>query len=203
MAVLGFIGVGRMGGPMASRLLDAGYYCACTTSRPTRSRRWPRAAPHRRLARRSRLARRDRADEPADAEHRADGRARRAAASCHGSKVRTMIDLSTTGPGDRERSWRRTARERGIDAGRFAGQRRRRGREGRHARGDGVLPEGDLRARSSRYSRTSAGCSYTGEKPGLAQTAKLANNLLAAAAMVVVVRGDGDGRQGRPRSARC
>jgi 3-hydroxyisobutyrate dehydrogenase-like beta-hydroxyacid dehydrogenase len=36
---------------------------------------------------------------------------------------------------------------------------------------------------------------------GLAQIAKLANNLLAAAAMVVVLGGAGDGRQGRHRSA--
>ena len=41
---------------------------------------------------------------------------------------------------------------------------------------------------------------YTGEKAGLAQTAKLANNLLAAAAHGRLVGSGGDGRQGRPRS---
>ena len=39
--------------------------------------------------------------------------------------------------------------------------------------------------RSSRFSRRSAGCSLPARSPGLAQMAKLANNLLAAAALVV------------------
>ena len=58
------------------------------------------------------------------------------------------------------------------------------GREGRHARGDGVGTEGaypEIEPILKNFGKLF----FTGEKPGLAQTAKLANNLLAAAALVV------------------
>ena len=43
---------------------------------------------------------------------------------------------------------------------------------------------------------------FIGEKPGMGQTMKLCNNLLSAASDGALLRGDGDGRQGRARSGR-
>ena len=42
---------------------------------------------------------------------------------------------------------------------------------------------------------------FIGEKPGAAQTMKLANNFLSATAIAATLGSDGDGRQGRARSA--
>jgi 3-hydroxyisobutyrate dehydrogenase-like beta-hydroxyacid dehydrogenase len=101
----------------------------------------------------------------------------------HGSKIRTVIDLSTTGPGVATIVARGLA-ERGITlvdspvSGGVAG-----------------ATAGTLAVMVSCPRPTFASVEpilknlgrlfYTGEKPGLAQTAKLANNLLAAAALVV------------------
>ena len=66
--LLGFVGVGRMGGPMASRLLDAGYrLCVYDVSEEATRPLVARGARARRLAGRGRLDGRDRADEPAHA----------------------------------------------------------------------------------------------------------------------------------------
>ena len=60
-----------------------------------------------------------------------------------GNRASILIDLSTTGPGAAKLI------AEGFEApqhhaGRCAGQRRHQGRGERHARGDGVLPEGNL-----------------------------------------------------------
>jgi 3-hydroxyisobutyrate dehydrogenase-like beta-hydroxyacid dehydrogenase len=101
----------------------------------------------------------------------------------HGSRVRTLVDLSTTGPGVAAQVARGLG-ERGIAlvdspvSGGVAGAKA------------GTLavmvscprPNYDELAP---ILKNLGRLFYTGEKPGLAQTAKLANNLLAAAALVV------------------
>jgi len=102
---------------------------------------------------------------------------------CRGSSIGTLIDLSTTGPTVASAVARRLA-ERGITwidapvSGGIAG-----------AKGGTLAvmvscPRGafeEFRPILNTFGRVF----YTGEKPGLAQTAKLANNLLAAAALAI------------------
>ena len=101
-----------------------------------------------------------------------------------GSRLKTLIDLSTTGP---ERGQGRGEGGGGAQrrVGGFAGQRRRRGRDEGHAGGDGVVRRGRRSPVVDPLLKTFGKTFYVGEKPGLAQIAKLANNLLAAAAIVV------------------
>ncbi len=180
--VLGFVGVGRMGGPMAARLLDAGHsLCVFDTSRE---------AVDRLVARGARAA-----TSPADVASVArtvlvslptpdvvrsvalgDG------GVVHGSSVRTLIDLSTTGP-DMARVVADGARARGVTlvdspvSGGIAGAR------------DGKLavmvacPK-ETFDEVDPILRTFGRTFYVGEGHGLAQIAKLANNLLNAAALV-------------------
>jgi 3-hydroxyisobutyrate dehydrogenase-like beta-hydroxyacid dehydrogenase len=101
----------------------------------------------------------------------------------HGSKVRTLVDLSTTGPGVASVVSRGVA-DRGITlvdspvSGGVAGAKA------------GTLavmvscPKPTLEQVEPILKHLGR-LFYTGDKPGLAQTAKLANNLLAAAALVV------------------
>ena len=101
-----------------------------------------------------------------------------------GSRVKTLIDLSTTGPSVAKvvARGRRRARRR---VGRLAGQRRRgRCHEG-DAGGDGVVRRRPTFPSVDPLLKTFGKTFYVGDKPGLAQIAKLANNLLAAAALVV------------------
>lgn len=180
---LGFVGVGRMGGPMASRLLDAGYaLCVFDTS--------PKAlAPL--VARGARTA-----ASPADV-----------AASAatvllslpmpdivqsvtlgehgliHGPMVQTVIDLSTTGP-----------RAAAVAAAGLAGKN--------IAWVDAPVSGGVAGAKAGTLSvmvsclksvyptiepvlKNFGKLFFVGEKPGLGQSAKLANNLLGAAAIAV------------------
>jgi 3-hydroxyisobutyrate dehydrogenase-like beta-hydroxyacid dehydrogenase len=181
--VLGFIGLGRMGGPMSLRLIDAGYsLCVFDTDATAMQPLVARGA--------------NPAASPADVAAHAEivlvslptppivqAVALGEQGIVHGSAVRTVVDLSTTGPGmanvvanglaARSIAW--------VDApvsGGVAG-----------AKG-GTLAvmiscpkatyqtvEPILKVFGRQF--------FTGEKPGLAQTAKLANNLLAAAALVV------------------
>ena len=60
-----------------------------------------------------------------------------------GNRATVLIDLSTTGPGAAKLIAKGFEAAK-PDAGRCARQRRHQGRGQRHARGDGVLPEGDL-----------------------------------------------------------
>jgi 3-hydroxyisobutyrate dehydrogenase-like beta-hydroxyacid dehydrogenase len=181
--LLGFVGVGRMGGPMANRLLDAGYrLCIYDVSdeatRPL-------------VARGAELA-----ASPAEVASMADtvfmslptpDVVREVALGgngglINGSKVHTVIDLSTTGPG--------VAME---VAGKLA--------ERKIAWVDSPVSGGVTGAKAGTLAvmvscpkpayqklepvlKVFGKLFHAGEKPGLAQTAKLANNLLAATAMV-------------------
>jgi 3-hydroxyisobutyrate dehydrogenase-like beta-hydroxyacid dehydrogenase len=181
--LLGFVGVGRMGGPMANRLLDAGYrLCVYDVSDEA-------TAPL--LARGAELA-----ASPAEVASIADTVfmslptpevVREVALGgngglINGSKVRTVIDLSTTGPG--------VATE---VAGKLA--------ERKIAWVDSPVSGGVIGAKAGTLAvmvscptpayqklepvlKVFGKLFHAGEKPGLAQTAKLANNLLAATAMV-------------------
>jgi len=181
--VLGFVGVGRMGGPMASRLLDAGYLLTVF-------------------------------DTNAEAVKALVGRGAQAASSAEGvasaadivlmslptppivqavslgehgilrgSRFTTLVDLSTTGPSVAGVVARASA-ERGIAwvdspvSGGVAGAV-----NGTLAVmvscGKATFPVVDP------VLKTFGKTFYVGEKPGLAQIAKLANNLLAASALVV------------------
>ncbi|WP_211109739.1 NAD(P)-dependent oxidoreductase [Azospirillum oleiclasticum] len=180
---LGFVGVGRMGGPMASRLIDAGHTLTVFDTNG------PAMEPL--LARGAR-----RASSPAEV----------AAAAAvvfislptpdvvrsvvlgpggiaEGGAVRTVIDLSTTGPStatavaaalsERGIAWIDSPVSGGI-AGATAGTL-------------AVIVSGpkDSYEAVEPLLRIFGRPFYTGEKAGLAQVAKLANNLLAAAALVV------------------
>jgi len=181
--LVGFVGVGRMGGPMASRLLDAGYrLCVYDVSEEA-------TAPL--VARGAELA-----ASPAEVASTADtvfislptpDVVREVALGSNGglitgSKVHTVIDLSTTGPG--------VATE---VAGKLA--------ERRIAWIDSPVSGGVVGAKAGTLAvmvscpkpayqklepmlKVFGKLFHAGEKPGLAQTAKLANNLLAATAMV-------------------
>lgn len=181
--VLGFVGVGRMGGPMASRLIDAGYsLCVFDTSGDA-------VAP---LAARGARVVKSAADVASEAAivlvslptpNVVHGVALGDGGIVHGKTVRTLIDLSTSGPGMSTIVAAGLA-ERGITlvdspvSGGVAGAKA------------GTLavmvscPKATLPIVEP-ILKNFGRLFYTGEKPGLAQTAKLANNLLAAAALVV------------------
>jgi 3-hydroxyisobutyrate dehydrogenase-like beta-hydroxyacid dehydrogenase len=181
--LLGFVGVGRMGGPMANRLLDAGYrLCVYDVSDEATGPLVARGA--------------ELAASPAEVASMADtvfmslptpDVVREVALGgngglINGSKLRTVIDLSTTGPG--------VATE---VAGRLA--------ERNIAWVDSPVSGGVTGAKAGTLAvmvscpkpayqklepvlKVFGKLFHAGEKPGLAQTAKLANNLLAATAMV-------------------
>ena len=181
--LLGFVGVGRMGGPMANRLLDAGYrLCVYDVSDEATGPLVARGA--------------ELAASPAEVASMADtvfislptpDVVREVALGgngglINGSKIRTVIDLSTTGPG--------VATE---VAGKLA--------ERKIAWVDSPVSGGVTGAKAGTLAvmvscpkptyqklepvlKVFGKLFHAGEKPGLAQTAKLANNLLAATAMV-------------------
>jgi 3-hydroxyisobutyrate dehydrogenase-like beta-hydroxyacid dehydrogenase len=181
--LLGFVGVGRMGGPMANRLLDAGYrLCVYDVSDEA-------TAPL--VARGAELA-----ASPAEVASTAEtvfmslptpDVVREVALGSNGgvingSKVRTVVDLSTTGPGvatevaarlaDRKIGW--------VDAPVSGGV------TGAKAGTLAVMVSCPRPAYQELEPvlKVFGKLFHTGDKPGLAQTAKLANNLLAATAMV-------------------
>ena len=97
--VLGFVGVGRMGGPMASRLLDAGMNSWCSIRTPTPMRRSPRAArgSRRQPAEVASLAPIVLVSLPTPAIVQSVALGERGIIAA--STVKTVVDLSTTGPG--------------------------------------------------------------------------------------------------------
>ncbi len=181
--LLGFVGVGRMGGPMALRLLDAGYKLCVYDVSPEALKPF--------VDRGAQIA-----SSPAEVASQAEtvllslpmpDVVRSVALGgndgvINGSKVRTVIDLSTTGPGaaaqiagllaDRSIGW--------VDAPVSGGV------TGAKAGTLAVM----VSCPKPRFEQLEAVFKvfgkvfYTGEKPGLAQSAKLANNLLAATALV-------------------
>ena len=181
--LLGFVGVGRMGGPMANRLLDAGYRLCVYDVSDEATR--PLVALGAELA-----------TSPAEVASMAEtvfislptpDVVREVALAgngglINGSTLRTVIDLSTTGPG--------VATE---VAGKLA--------ERKIAWVDSPVSGGVTGAKAGTLAvmvscptpayqklepvlKVFGKLFHAGEKPGLAQTAKLANNLLAATAMV-------------------
>ncbi|RVU14239.1 NAD(P)-dependent oxidoreductase [Methylobacterium oryzihabitans] len=186
--LLGFVGIGRMGGPMAERLLDAGYQLCIYDKQP--------AATAALAARGARVA-----ASPGEVASTAEivlmslptpdvvkAVTLGENGVAHGNRVRTLIDLSTTGPGvaglvaqglgDRAVTW--------VDApvsGGIAG-----------AKGGTLAlmvscPRETFDSTVEPILKTFGKVFYTGDKPGLAQTAKLVNNLLAAAALVISSEG--------------
>jgi 3-hydroxyisobutyrate dehydrogenase-like beta-hydroxyacid dehydrogenase len=181
--VLGFVGLGHMGGPMASRLLDAGHsLCVFDTSaealRPLVARGATAAASPKEVASTAPIVL---MSLPTPNVVQAVALGERGIV--HGTGARMLIDLSTTGPGMATIVARGVA-ERGIvwvDAPVSGGV------VGAKAGTLAVMvscPKSSL-DEAELILKTFGRVFYTGEKPGLAQTAKLANNLLAAAALVV------------------
>ncbi len=180
---LGFIGVGRMGGPMAGRLIDAGH--TLTVFDSSASATAALAARGARVAASSR--------EVADAVEtvivslptpdivRAVALGDSGVAA--GKRVKTFIDLSTTGP----RVIAAVAaalKDKGIAtvdcpvSGGVGGARK------------GTLAvmaacERSLFERFEPILKVFGNVFYIGERPGMGQTMKLANNLLSATAMAI------------------
>jgi 3-hydroxyisobutyrate dehydrogenase-like beta-hydroxyacid dehydrogenase len=179
---LGFIGLGRMGGPMTGRLLDAGH--ALTVFDTSEQAVQPLVA---RGARRAGSA--------ADVASAADivlmslptpdivhNVALGEGGVAQGTRAKILIDLSTTGPGVASRVAQGLA-ERGVQAvdapvsGGVKGAR------------EGTLavmvscPKATF-ATVEPIARIFGKVFYVGEKPGLGQVVKLGNNILSAAAMV-------------------
>jgi 3-hydroxyisobutyrate dehydrogenase-like beta-hydroxyacid dehydrogenase len=181
--MLGFVGVGRMGGPMASRLLDAGHSLVVFDTNaeavtPLAARGARVASSAEDVAANAATVFMSLPTPPVvQAVSTSDNGVLR------GSKVKTLIDLSTTGPsvagvvaraaGARGVSW--------VDSPVSGGV---------HGATAGTLavmvscakPTFDeIEPLLKVFGKTF----YVGDKPGLAQIAKLANNLLAAAALVL------------------
>jgi 3-hydroxyisobutyrate dehydrogenase-like beta-hydroxyacid dehydrogenase len=177
---VGFIGVGKMGGPMAGRLLDAGHTLTLfdrseAAMRPLVQRGARQAASAAAVA--------SEVETLLVSLPTPDIVRQVAEAMPAKARLRTFVDLSTTGP--------RVAREvasllaaKGIAAvdapvsGGVAGAEK-----GTLA----VMVSGpqDLRAALEPLLKVFGKVFYLGEKPGLGQTMKLANNLLSATAMAI------------------
>lgn len=181
--VLGFVGVGRMGGPMAGRLLDAGHeLCVFDTNPAAVAPLSTRGATS--------AASPDEVASAADIVFTSLPTPPIVQAVClgergilKGTRVKTLVDLSTTGPSVAG-VVAKAAEERGVAwvdspvSGGVAGAMK------------GTLAV-MVSCRKDTFPivdpvlKTFGKTFYVGEKPGLAQIAKLANNLLAAAAIVL------------------
>ena len=181
--MLGFVGVGRMGGPTAMRLLDAGHsICVFDTNddavRPLADRGAKRAASAEDVASQAPVVFMSLPTPPVVQSVSLGERG-----ILRGSAVRTLIDLSTTGPsvagvvaraaGEKSVAWVDSPVSGGV-AGARAG-----------TLAVMVSCAKPTFAEVEPVLRTFGKVFYVGDKPGLAQIAKLANNLLAAAAIVL------------------
>ena len=181
--VLGFVGVGRMGGPMANRLLDAGHtLCVFDTSAEALM---PLAARGATIAGSA-----EDVASSADMVFLSLPTPPIVQAVClgergvlKGTRIQTLIDLSTTGP-TVAGVVAKAAAAHGVSwvdspvSGGVAGATK------------GTLAvmvscDKDTLPVVEPLLKTFGKTFYVGEKPGLAQIAKLANNLLAAAAIVL------------------
>jgi len=179
---IGFVGTGRMGGPMAGRLLDAGYSLSVYDMQSEATKPL--------VARGARLAK-----SPAEVASSADivltslptpdivkAVALGPDGIIAGNRASIVIDLSTTGPGAAkliaEGFKPRTTL---VDAPVSGGVK---------GAVNGTLAV-MVSCPKATYERVEpilknfGKLFYTGDKPGTAQTAKLANNLMAAAALVI------------------
>ena len=183
MAVVGFVGVGRMGGPMASRLLDAGYeLCIYDVSpeatKPFADRGAQIAASPAEVASQAKIVLISLPTPDIVLEVALGGNA----GLINGSAVKLVIDLSTTGPGVAAEVAGKLAQRRigWVDSPVSGGV------TGAKAGTLAVMVScprkvyGEIEPMMKSFGKLF----FAGEKPGMAQTAKLANNLLAAAAMV-------------------
>jgi 3-hydroxyisobutyrate dehydrogenase-like beta-hydroxyacid dehydrogenase len=181
--VLGFVGVGRMGGPMANRLIDAGHPLVVFDTNGEAVK--PLAARGAKVA----TSAEDVASSadmvfislPTPAVVQSVSLGDRGILK--GGRLRTLIDLSTTGP-TVAGVVAKSASERGVawvDSPVSGGV-------GGAAKGTLAVM---VSCRKETFPvvdpvlKTFGKTFYVGEKPGLAQIAKLANNLLAAAAIVL------------------
>jgi 3-hydroxyisobutyrate dehydrogenase-like beta-hydroxyacid dehydrogenase len=180
---LGFVGVGRMGGPMAGRLLDAGhslviYDTSAAAMAPLVARGAKSAASAADVASATEVVFMSLPTPPI-----VQSVALGENGIAQGSAIKTLIDLSTTGPSVAGVVGRAVA-ERGVAWV-----------DSPVSGGVGGATKGTLAVMVSCQKATFDAIEpllkvfgktfHVGEKPGLAQIAKLANNLLAASAMVV------------------
>jgi 3-hydroxyisobutyrate dehydrogenase-like beta-hydroxyacid dehydrogenase len=181
--LLGFIGVGRMGSPMSSRLLDAGHsLCIFDTNpeamKPLVARGAKQAASAAEVASAAETV-----FVSLPTPNIVQAVALGEKGVIHGSAVKKLIDLSTTGPGV-AKIVAQALSERKITlvdcpvSGGITGAVK------------GTLavmvscPK-DIFTEVEPILKIFGKTFFTGEKPGLAQSAKLANNLLAAAAIAI------------------
>ena len=180
---LGFVGVGRMGGPMAVRLLDAGFPLTVFDTNADAvkalvARGAKAASSAEAVASAAEIVLMSLPTPPiVQAVSTGEGGILR------GSRLQTLIDLSTTGPsvakvvakaaGERNVAWVDSPVSGGV-AGATKGTL-----AVMVSCGQATFPQVDPVLKN--FGKTF----YVGEKPGLAQIAKLANNLLAASAIVV------------------
>jgi 3-hydroxyisobutyrate dehydrogenase-like beta-hydroxyacid dehydrogenase len=180
---LGFVGVGRMGGPMAGRLLDAGHSLVVFDTnpavvKPLTDRGAASASSAEDVASQAEVVFISLPTPPIVQVVSLGDKG-----ILNGSRVKTMIDLSTTGPsvakvvaqaaGERGVAWADSPVSGGVTGA---------------AKGTLAVmvscPQPtfeEIDPLLKVFGKTF----YVGDKPGLAQIAKLANNLLAAAALVV------------------
>jgi len=181
VALLGFVGVGRMGGPMASRLLDAGHTLVvfdtnAAVVQPLADRGATVASSPQDVASKAEIVFLSLPTPPVLQAVAIDG-------VLKGTAVKTMIDLSTTGPSV-AKVVAKAAAEKGV------------------AWVDSPVSGGIMGATKGTLAvmvscpkavfeqvdpllKVFGKTFHVGEKPGLAQIAKLANNLLAASAIVL------------------
>jgi len=179
--VLGFVGVGRMGGPMANRLLDAGHSLVVFDTnaeavKPLMARGAKVATSAEGVASSADLVLIS-LPTPAIVQSVCLG------SVLEGSRLKTLIDLSTTGP-TVAGVVAKAAAERGVawvDSPVSGGV----GGATKGTLAVMVSCGKDTFPRVDPVLKTFGKTFYVGEKPGLAQIAKLANNLLAAAAIVL------------------
>lgn len=178
---IGFVGLGRMGGPMSRRLIDAGStLCVYDSSReaiePVKAAGAAVAASPEEVGNNSDIIFVSLPTPDIVERVVLDGIAR-------GSRGKIIVDLSTSGPGMAGRVSRALS-ERGVEwidapvSGGIAG-----------AKGGtlAVMASGPRAAfdQVEALLKVFGKVFFVGEKAGLAQVAKLGNNLLAAAAMVI------------------
>jgi 3-hydroxyisobutyrate dehydrogenase-like beta-hydroxyacid dehydrogenase len=181
--VLGFVGVGRMGGPMALRLLDAGYTLSVFDTsadalKPLVARGATRAASAEAVASSADVVLMSLPTPPIVQAVSLGERG-----ILRGTRAKTLIDVSTTGPSvagivakacaERGIAWVDSPVSGGVNGavkGTLAVM---------VSCAKDTFPAVDPVLKN--FGKTF----YVGEKPGLAQIAKLANNLLAAAAIVL------------------
>jgi 3-hydroxyisobutyrate dehydrogenase-like beta-hydroxyacid dehydrogenase len=181
METLGFVGVGRMGGPMASRLLDAGHSLVifdtnAAVMKPLADRGATIASSPAEVASKAEVVFLSLPTPPVLQAVAIDG-------VLNGTAVKTMIDLSTTGPSV-AKVVAKAAGEKGVKwvdspvSGGITGATK------------GTLAvmvscEKGVFEQVDPLLKIFGKTFHVGEKPGLAQIAKLANNLLAASAIVL------------------